>query len=358
MSSSTPPNPARTGPHPTSGVAHKPYSKVVGVRLAGTGLAVPEKKLTNADLEKIMQTSDEWIVQRTGIRERRIADRTKGESNAELSARALGQALATANLTAKDLDLIVIATMTAEMKCPGTAALVAAKLGAGYCGAFDINAACSGFVYSLNIVHALMQSGVYRTVGLVGVDCLSSLMDYSDNGRGTAIIFGDGAGAAVFTTDPDASKGVIAQAMHSDGSGWKEIYVPERVEDFPPGVSPDEHKLCHVQMNGASVFKFAVSTFPELIAQTLAEANLSPEDVDMYVCHQSNARILLAARERFGIPEERLYVNIDRYGNTVGASIPLCLHELRASGRVKDGMKVMFLGFGGGLTWASSLWQL
>lgn len=330
----------------------------VGVRIAGTGSALPSRRLTNTDLEKMMETSDEWIVQRTGIRERRIMDREKGESTSQLAADALKLALADARLTAADLDLIIVATMTAEMSCPASASLVANLVGAGDCGAFDLTAACSGFVYGLNVAHDLIKGGAYRTIGLIGADALSTLMRYDNLGRSTAIIFGDAAGAAIIRATDDTSKGILAQSMHSDGKGWKEIYVPRCEQDFPPGVEFDENKIEHVQMNGASVFKFAVGTFPELIQQTLDEAKVAAADVDMYVCHQSNQRILTAARERFGLPEDKLYINIDRFGNTVAASVPLCLDELRRSGRIRDGHKVMFVAFGGGLTWGSSLWQL
>jgi 3-oxoacyl-[acyl-carrier-protein] synthase-3 len=330
----------------------------IGVRLAGTGLCLPEGRLTNADLTKLMDTSDEWIVQRTGVKERRKIDRARGESTATLAAGALKNALAAAHLQGSDLDLIICATMTPEMECPATACVVSALVSAGHCGAFDLNAACSGFIFGMNTAHDLIRGGAYRTIAVIGADTLTELMDYSNNGRGTAIIFGDGAGAAIFRATDDTSKGLLAQAMHADGEGWKEIYVPHEERDFPKGITCDPCKYGYVQMNGASVFKFAVGTFPELIQQTLDKANLTPDKIDMYVCHQSNARILASARERFGIPEERLYINIDRYGNTVGASVPLCLDELVRAGRIKEGMKVMFLGFGGGLTWGSSLWQL
>ena len=329
-----------------------------GVTILGTGMALPSKTLSNSDLEKVMDTSDDWIMQRTGIRTRRIIDESKGESTYTLSAVALKNACEDAKLDPKQLDLVIVATMTPEMPCPASACRVAAMVGAGHAGAWDLNAACSGFVYGLNVAHALIRSGVYKNIGLVGADSLSTLMDYSNAGRGTAIIFGDGAGAAVIGAVNDPTKGVLAEAMHADGDGWKDIYVPMTVRDFPVGTTPDETKHGHVQMNGATVFKFAVGTFPEVIAQTLEKARVSASEVDMFVCHQSNARILAAARERFGLPEDKLYVNIERYGNTVGASVPLCLHELRAAGRVRAGMKVMFVAFGGGLTWGSSLWQL
>jgi len=333
------------------------YAGRVGVRIAGTGSCLPEKRLTNHDLEGMMDTSDEWIVQRTGIRERRIVDASKGESTRVLGAKALQQALKNAELQPDDLDLLICATMTSEMKCPAAASLIASIVGVKRAGAFDLNAACSGFVYSVNLAHDMIRGGAYRTIAIVGSDTLSTLMDYSTAGRSTAIIFGDAAGCVIFRATEDTTKGILAQAMHSNGEGWKEIYVPETPFDMPPNTVCDPTKFRKVQMNGAAVFKFAVSTFSNLIEETLEKGNVKPEEVDMFICHQSNMRILLAARERFGLPEDKLYINIDRVGNTVGASVPLCLDELRRAGRVRDGQKVMFLAFGGGLTWASSLWQ-
>ncbi len=328
----------------------------IGVRIAGTGSFLPAKKLTNPDLEKVMETTDEWIVQRTGIRERRIVG--PGESVSTMAAEALKRALTAARLTAQDLDLIICSTMTPEMPCPPAACLVSNALGAGHCGAFDVNAACCGFVFGLNMAHDLIKGGAYRTIGLIGADTLSVHMNYSTAGRSTAIIFGDGAGAVVLRATDDTTLGLLAQGMHAEGKGWKDIYIPRLDRDFPTGVAPDAELVNRVQMNGSAVFKFAVGTFSNLIQETLDKAHVKPDQVDMYVCHQSNARILHSAREKFGIPEDRLYVNIDRVGNTVAASVPLCLDELMAQGRVKPGMKVMFVAFGGGLTWGSSLWQL
>ncbi|MFZ4575363.1 MAG: beta-ketoacyl-ACP synthase III [Phycisphaerales bacterium] len=329
-----------------------------GVRIAGTGSALPSRTLSNKDLEKLMETSDEWIVQRTGIHTRYVADTAKGERTSTLSAAAMAKALSAAHLTPQDLDLLIVATMTPDMECPATACLVADRLGAQTAGAFDLNAACSGFVFGLNIAHDMIRGGAYNTIGLVGADCISKFMNYSTNGRGTAIIFGDAAGAVVLKATDDTTKGLLAQSIHAAGKGWREIYVPHCDFDFPEGVPPNADDLDHVHMNGAAVFKFAVSTFPNLIAETLEKASVKPEEIDLYVCHQSNARILSSARERFNLPEHKLYVNIDRVGNTVAASVPLCLDELTREGRVKPGMKVMFLAFGGGLTWGSSLWQL
>lgn len=332
-----------------------PQQKRIGVRVLGTGSALPSRVMANADLEKVMDTTDEWIVQRTGIRTRYIIE--EDDCTTKLAARALTAALAEARVDPRELDLIILATMTGDMSCPASACQVAALVGASNCGAFDLNAACSGFVFSMNVAHDLILGGAYKTIAVIGADTVSKHMAYNTAGRGTAIIFGDGAGAAILRATDDTSKGILAQAMKADGEGWKEIFVPELPRDFPQNVPVDDAKLGLVQMNGSAVFKFAVGTFPELIRQTLEQAKLEANDIDLYVCHQSNARILQSAREKFGIPEEKLYVNIDRVGNTVGASVPLCLDELKKAGKVREGQKIMFLAFGGGLTWGSSLWQ-
>lgn len=336
-----------------------------GVTIVGTGSALPSTILTNADLEKVMDTSDEWIVQRTGIRTRHKIDRAKGEFTASLGATALRNALDTARIPAGDLDLILCATMTPDMGCPPTASLIANTIGAPSASCFDLSGACSGYVYALNVAHEMMMGvGAYKTVAVIGADCITPLMDYSNNGRSTAILFGDGAGAAILRATSNPNQGILAHTIHGDGRGWKEIYIPHDNDDFPEGVEPDPAKLGHVQMNGAGVFKFAVGTFPGVIQETLDKAGLTAADVDMFVCHQSNARILTAARERFGLPENKLFINIDRVGNTLAASVPLVLDECVRNGRLTlgtpgtEGQKVLFVAFGGGLTWGSSMWQL
>lgn len=341
---------SRPRAHPRSALA------CAGVRIAGTGSAVPDGRMTNADFEKILDTSDEWIVQRTGIRERRKCDPAKGESTRTLVLGALRRALDDARMQGSELDLIIVATVTPEMLCPSVSCRVAHDVGAVGAGAFDLSAACSGFVYGLNVAHELIRTGAHRNVAVVGCDTMSSIIDYTD--RGVSILFGDAAGAVVLRPSDDPTRGALAQALHADGSGWKDLYLPRAPRDFPPDVDPASKPLGKLQMNGREVFKFAVRTFGELIQETLDMAGMKPEDVDQYVCHQSNARILEASRERFGIPEEKLYVNIDRYGNSSAGSVPLCFDELRRAGRVKDGDVVMFVAFGGGMTWASSLWRV
>lgn len=329
----------------------------VGVRIAGTGMYVPEGILSNTDLEQCMDTSNEWIVQRTGIRERHIASIEDGECVLTMATTAAERALDDAGLKSTDLDMLILATVGSEMACPSTACRIMENIGGGAGAALDLSAACSGWVYSLNMAHAMIRTGTFRNILVIGAEHLTSIVERSTRGRGVSILFGDGAGAVVLQADPDPAHGIIAQRMHSDGSGWREIYIPRAQRDFPEGEFED-WKVGLMQMNGPSVFKFAVKTFCELISKTLDAASLQASDVDMFICHQSNIRILESARERFGLPEEKLYINIDRYGNTSSASVPICLDELRKAGRVKPGQRVMFVAFGGGLTWASSLWQL
>lgn len=329
-----------------------------GVRIAGAGSSIPRTRLTNKDLEKVMETSDDWITQRTGIKSRHVYKQELGETTAYFATESARAALAEAGMSPADVDLVIVATMTPDSPTPTVSVVVSHQLGTSGAGGLDINGACSGFVYSLNVAHDLIRSGAHRNVLVIGADRITQHVEFSTFGRATSVLFGDGAGAVVLRKTDDASKGLLAQAMHSDGGGAKYLYIPRTASDFPPGDKFDPHKLNLVQMNGAAVFKFAVSTFSKLIEQTLAKAGVSAGEVDHYVCHQSNARILEAARERFGLPPEKLHVNIDRFGNTVAASVPLVFDEICKAGRVREGQKVMFLAFGAGLTWGSSLWQL
>lgn len=339
-------------------VAHvnPPAIPNIGVRIAGTGRAAPEKIITNHDLAKVMDTTHEWIVQRTGICQRHRCDPDKGEGPTSLSTEALRRALADAGLNATDLDAVIVGTVTGEMLCPSTACRVSALVGAGDVAAYDISVACCGFVYGLNQAHALIRTGQARTIGVVGCDVMSRALD--EDNRAVAVLFGDSAGAAIVKATDDTTRGILASAMHSDGSRWHDLYIPGDHRDLPPGTDPTGIKYGTLQMNGREVYKFAVGTFSGLIESTLLKSGLRPDDVDMYVCHQSNARMLESARERFGIPPEKMYINIDRYGNCSAGSVPVALDELRKAGKCRDGQIVMFVAFGGGLTWASSLWRV
>ncbi|MDF1868856.1 MAG: ketoacyl-ACP synthase III [Phycisphaerales bacterium] len=330
----------------------------IGVEIIGSALHLPEGTLTNKDLEGMMDTSDEWIVKRTGINTRRRADIANGETTSVLATEAMRKALANAKVDATELDLLLVATMTCDSPTPSVGCVVAREVGCRDIGAMDINAACSGFLYTVSMADAMIKSGTYKTIGVIGADCITRHIDYSNFGRGAAILFGDGAGAMVLRATDDSSKGMISHKMHADGNGAKHLFIPSCEIDFPEEAEFDERKLDKVQMNGQAVFKFAVTKFQEVISETLEESGLSADDIDHFVCHQANSRILDSARERFGIPSEKLLVNIQKYGNTVGGSIPIVFHELVADGKVQPGQKVMFLAFGAGLTWGSSLWQL
>lgn len=327
-----------------------------GVQIIGTGSAVPEGKITNADLEKIMDTSDEWIVQRTGIRERRISDPTKGETTLTLSKLALERAIESAGIAPTDLDLIILGSVTGEMRCPATACRLAAEIGAGTAGAFDLLAACSGWLYALNTGSALITAGQAKNVAVVGCDLMSRIIDYEN--RAVSILFGDAAGAAILQATDDESKGSIASCMHADGSQWHNLYLPCSTGDYPPKADLATARPGALQMNGREVYKFAVGTFSKVIEQTLERAGISADEVDQFVCHQSNLRMLESARDRFGVPEEKFYVNIDRYGNCSAGSVPVCLDELVKAGKCKPGELVLFVAFGGGLTWAANLWRM
>jgi len=325
----------------------------LGVRLAGTGLAVPDRVLTNDDLAKTVDTNDQWITQRTGIKQRRIVD--NGTTERHLALDALKGAIADAHMEPGQLDMLICATMTAQMSCPSTAARLVAELDAVPAGAVDVSAACSGFVYGMNMAASLIESGHYRTVAVVGTEVLSRITDWKD--RRTCILFGDGAGAAVFTACDDPDRGCLYQTMSSNGKQWKELYVPRTEADLPADTE-FTGTYNTLQMNGREVYKFAVTTFQKTIETALEACNLQADDLAMIVAHQSNKRILESARQKLGLPEDKLYINIDRYGNTSAASVPICLHELRESKQVVEGDLVLFIALGGGLSWSSSLWRL
>ena len=331
----------------------RPRQDRPGVVIAGTGISLPDKVLTNEDLTRLVDTSDEWITQRTGIHTRRIVE---GNTNVrDLARRALQDALDQASIPATSLDLVIVATITPEMVCPSTAARVVDELGATPAGAMDLSAACSGFVYALNVASSLIESGHYRTVGVIGAETLSKIVNYAD--RRTCILFGDGAGAAVLTASDDPDRGCLFQKMHSDGSLWGELYVPREQAHLS-----DEHAFTGafntLQMNGREVYKFAVTTTQKMMAQALDATGFDANDLALVISHQSNKRILESARDRFGLPVDKLYINIDRYGNTSAASAPICLHEAYQQGMIHPGDLVLFCAIGGGMTWSTSLWRM
>ena len=329
-------------------------SGACGVRILGTGSAVPERRLTNADFARMMDTSDEWIKQRTGISERRVLDlRTEGCST--LAQRALERALVAAGIKATELDFVIVATVTMEMTCPSVACRIAGAIGATNAAAFDLGAACSGFVYALNTAEAMIRAGRARTIAVLGAEAMSSIIDYTD--RSVSILFGDAAGCAIIQAVPDSTTGCIYQHMGADGSGWHALYIPRRQSDVPAEDADNPIRLGSLRMNGKEVFRFAVTKFKEVIEDAFKKTNLTPADVSQVICHQSNIRIIDSAREKLNIDPSKIYVNIDRYGNSSAGSVPLCLDELWRDGKITPGKPFMMVAFGGGLTWASSVWN-
>jgi len=327
------------------------------VRIAGAGSAVPAKVLTNNDLKTVhhLDTSDEWIVQRTGIMERRIVEQSR-EGTYTLSRDALTNALADAGMQGSDLDLIILASVTSEMTCPSNACRIACDVGAVPAGAFDLVAACSGFVYALNVAESLIRSGRHRAVGVIGCDAMSTVCDYGE--RSVSILFGDAAGSVILTADEDSTTGCLYQTMHSDASHWESLYMPRRANEVPPIDAANTIRLGCLRMNGREVYKFAVNKFREVIEDALEATNLTVDQVSQFVCHQSNIRIIEAAKERLGLPDDKVFINIDRFGNSSAGSVGLCFDQLWKAGKVKRGDHVVFVAFGGGLTWASSVWKL
>lgn len=316
--------------------------------IAGLGVGIPNEVVTNHDLEKRIDTTDEWIVTRTGIRERRIAPPEIATS--DLAAQAAVQALQNAGRTAEEVDLIVVATATPDMPWPSTACLVQAKIGASKAAAFDLNAVCSGFVYALWTASQAVETGAYRCVLVIGADILSRQVNWED--RATCVLFGDGAGAVVLTP-VEEPYGVLSGVLGADGTGASLLHVPAGGTREPLSAEVIAQKRHTIQMRGREVFKFAVTIMGEVSVQALEKAGIAPEEVSLFIPHQANIRIIQAAAERLNLPMERVFVNVDRYGNTSAASIPIALYEAWASGRLQKGDVVVVVGFGAGLTWGA-----
>lgn len=312
-------------------------------------MALPEQTLTNADLERLVETSDEWIISRTGIRERRLA--SESDTSLTLSLSASRQALAVAGLRPEDLDLIVLATVTPDTFMPSTASLLQRELGATRAAAFDLGAACSGFVYALNVATQFIQAGTSTTVLVVGADTLTRFIDFSD--RGTCVLFGDGAGAVVLQAT-DAPVGILATLLGSDGRGACHLFVDGWGGGIIPSDTLDTLNRPYMKMNGREVFKFSVRIMAEAASDVVKRAGLSLSQVDLLIPHQANIRIIDAASERLDLPRERIWANLARYGNTSAASVPICLAEAAEQGALRDGMHLVLVAFGAGLTWAAT----
>lgn len=319
-------------------------------RIISTGSYVPENIITNHDLERIVDTSDEWITERTGISQRRIADDNQAASDLAYEASVI--ALKRAHLKPKDIDLIIVATFSGDMPFPSTACLLQGKLGATNAAAFDLNAACSGFIYGLHTADAFIRAGMHKRILLVGAEVISRFLDWQD--RSTCILFGDGAGAVVIEATKD-KHGIWSTYIGSDGALWDLIMLPGGGSRHPATKDSILKRLHFLKMKGNETFKVAVRTFEEMALKTLGDHDLVPSDLSLFIPHQANIRIIQATAKRLNMPSEKVFANLDKYGNTSAASIPMALDEALTSGRINDGDFLLFEAFGGGLTWASAL---
>ncbi len=325
--------------------------KSVRAAITGFGSYLPTKILSNADLERLVDTNDEWIVQRTGIRERRVA--AVGESSATMAAEAGKRACANAGVDPKEVDLVICASITPETICPSTACFVQRDLGCKPAAAFDLSAACSGFVYSLSVARGLIESGQFKKCLVIGTETLSRFTDYTD--RGSCIIFGDGAGAVLLQPTEEANKGIQYTVLKADGDGFDYIITPAGGSRLPASHETVDQKMHFLKMRGREVYKFAIEKMQWLMEDCMNACGLSVEDVDLVVPHQVNIRIIESATSKLKFPIDKVYVNIDRFGNTSAASIPIALEEAQRLGRMKPGSTVLLAAFGAGLTWAGAV---
>ena len=320
------------------------------VHIIGTGSFTPERVLTNKDLEKIVDTSDEWITSRTGIKERRIAD--PSTSSSVLATHAANRALESAGLTGADLDQIIVGTVTGDRTFPSTACLIQDRIGATKAHAFDVSAACAGFLYGLSVGRSAIASGAAETVLVIGVENLTKIVNWTD--RNTCVLFGDAAGAVVLRGS-DKPGGILATRLHSDGSLVHLLEMPAGGSLQPPSHETVDKRLHTIHMSGNDVFKHAVRAMESVAVETLEAAGRKPEDLSLLIPHQANYRIIDATARRLGLPMEKVFVNLDRYGNTSSASIPLALDEARRGGRIRPGDLIELVTFGGGFTWAAAV---
>lgn len=318
--------------------------------ILGTGCYVPERVLSNADLERMVDTSNEWIVERTGIRERRIA--APDETTSTMAAIAARRACEDAGIAPDAVDLILVATVTPDYITPSAACLVQHAIGASQAGAVDLNAACSGFIYALSIGAGLVASGMHRYVLVIGAETLSRITDYQD--RGTCILFGDGAGAVLLGPAPDGA-GLIHSRLRSNGEHFELLQVPGGGSKHPCSPETLAARKHYLHVAGRQVFRFATGAFIDLIRDAMETCELSHDDIKLVIPHQVNERIIDAAMKRIDIPHEKCFINIDRYGNTSSASIPIALDEARRTGRLVKGDLIIMVGFGAGLAWASAV---
>ena len=323
----------------------------VRAKISSVGAYVPPRLLTNADLEKMVTTNDQWIVDRTGIRERHIVDQGVGTS--DLAAEAARDCLYRRGIGASELEAILVATVTPDMFFPATACLVEDKIGAKGAWGFDLSAACSGFIYALQVGAKLVESGAHSKVMVIGADVMSSILDYSD--RSTCILFGDGAGAVLLEPCAEGEVGLVDFVHEIDGAGGSSLYMPGGGSLHPSTVETVAAKMHYVHQDGGAVFKVAVRKMAELSETLLTRNGLTANDIDLFIPHQANKRIILATAERLGMPEEKIVINIGEYGNTTGGTIPLAMYTALEQGRLKKGMAVLLASFGGGYTVGATL---
>ncbi|MBI3098403.1 MAG: ketoacyl-ACP synthase III [Planctomycetes bacterium] len=324
--------------------------ELLRVRCAGTGSAVPDRIMPNSELEQMVETNDEWITSRTGIKERRIT--AEGEATSDLALRAAQRACENAKVDPKDIELVICATISPDYPFPATAAIVAARLGATRSGAFDLEAACTGFVYGLSVGWKFVQTGMYRNVLVVGADVMSRITDFTD--RNTCVLFGDGAGAVVLqpsTTDSD----ILSASLYADGSRPDIMWIPTGGSRVPTTPQTVAERGQFLRIKGREVYKFAVTKFVELTQEALERNRLTMDQVALVIPHQVNLRIIEASAERLHTPLDKFYINIQKYGNTSGGSVPLALDEAARSGRLRRGDLALLIAFGAGLTWGSAL---
>jgi len=323
-------------------------NRPASARIIGTGMYVPERVMTNADFTRIVDTSEEWIAKRTGMKERRIAEHSQATS--DLAVEACRAALQDAKVAPEDVDLLICATITADNILPSTACWLQTRLGCTGAGAFDLTAACSGHLYALSQARAAILSGQARTVLVVSAETLSTITDYSD--RSTCVLFGDGAGAAVVQASDEPDTGILYTTLYADGSGGDLMLLPGGGSRNPASHETVDQRLHYMHIRGREVFKFAVLKMEELIDECMRECHLTADDVRLVIPHQVNTRIIDAATGRMGFPPEKVFLNIDKYGNTGGASVAIAHDEARRQGILGPGDTAILIAFGGGLTWA------
>ncbi|RJR24669.1 MAG: ketoacyl-ACP synthase III [Desulfobacteraceae bacterium] len=321
-------------------------------KIIGTGSFVPERILSNDELQLIVDTSDEWIIRRTGIKERRIASKVKDESTADLATQAGLKAIEMAGVTSSDLDMVIVGTVTPDRQFPSAGCMIQSKIGAFKAAAFDVSAGCSGFLYGLTMAHNAIKAETAELILVLGVERLSTIVNWQD--RSTCVLLGDGAGAVVLSASGNG-RGIMSTHLQSDGTFWDLLYSSYERSLLPQSLECIDLKPFQLKMEGNRLFKRAVGCLSEIASRALRQNNLSSKDISIVIPHQANIRIIMAMAENLGIPMEKVYTNLDRYGNTSSASIPIALDEANRQGLLKDGDLVLMASFGAGLTWGAAI---